>query len=78
MVLAATLVHAHMGRHFTPSNLCYPYLCNPLIDFTAASTDDTTPDGHALQWFWLRLLLTLTGGATLHHQTCVIHISATP
>jgi len=48
-------------------NLCRPYLRNPVGDFTAARTDDTTPDGHELQWFWLRLLLMLTGGATLHN-----------
>ena len=50
MVLAATLAHAHRWHHFTPSNLCCPYLCNPLTDFTAAHTGDTTPDGHELQW----------------------------
>ena len=71
MVLAATLAHAHRWRHLTQLNLCRPYLRNPFDDFTAARTDDTTPDGHELQWFWLRLLLMLTGGATLHNYTCV-------
>ncbi len=64
MVLAATLAHAHRWRHFTQLNLCPS---NPFTDFIAARTGDTAPDGHELQWFRLGLLVTLTGGATLHY-----------